>query len=111
MSRREEMDRREIEPCAMCGKGVMHTGAPFFYEVEVTQCMADMNSIQRQHGLEVMMGGNAPLAAALAPSTTVAHRLPTQRLLVCSECALMKTIPVAALPEFCKKDDGRESSQ
>lgn len=111
MSRENEMDRSEIKPCAMCGKGVLHTGAPFFYEVKVTQCMADMREIQRQHGLEVMMGGNAALAEVFAASTTVAHRLPEQRLLVCSECALMKNQPIAALPEFAKEDESDGETQ
>lgn len=44
------MKQTEIKPCAACGKGVMHAGAPQFYQVTV------------QHGLEQMLGGNATIA-------------------------------------------------
>jgi|GEM_PF-4448376 len=81
-------DRSELKACAICGKGVMHTGAPTFYEIAVTQCVADLKSIQQQHGLEVMLGGNAGLAAAFAPSTRVAWRMPSQCHLVCADCAV-----------------------
>ncbi|MCO5730152.1 hypothetical protein [Rhizobium sp. SSA_523] len=89
-------DRRELENCHGCGKGVMHNGEIHFYEVEITQCIADLPSIRQQQGLEMMMG-NAAIAAVFAPSTNVAHRMPSVRRLLCSDCALLKDIPVAQM--------------
>lgn len=91
-------DRTELENCQVCGKGVLKTGDIHFYEVTVTQCIADIRSIQQQHGLEMMLGGAAGVAAALAPSTNVAHRMPGKRLLLCSHCAMRDT-PVALMLE------------
>lgn len=82
-------DRTELQKCHGCDKGVMHTGDIHFYEVVVTQCVADLASIQKQHGLEMMMGAAAPLAAAMSPTTNVAHRMPPVRRLLCSDCALI----------------------
>lgn len=92
------MDRSELKSCRMCGKGVLHTGDIHFYEVSVSQCVADLESIQQQHGLELMMGGAAALATVFAPNTRVAHRLPATRVLICSQCAL-NPAPVALLLE------------
>lgn len=98
----EPLDRSELKPCALCGKGVLHTGAPFFYELTIAQCVADLSSIRQQHGLELMLGAAAPLAAVLVPSTTVARRMPASRVLVCSECALNEARPPAF---FIDEDD------
>jgi len=84
-------DRSEIEPCLICRKGLMHDGNLTFYEVTVTQCVADLTSIRQQHGLEVMLGGAAAVAAAFSPTTNVAHRLPPTRRLVCLDCAMTPT--------------------
>ncbi|CCF19084.1 protein of unknown function [Pseudorhizobium banfieldiae] len=90
--------RKELEPCCGCGKGVLHTGDIHFYEVEITQCIADVRSIRQQHGLETMMG-NPTIAAAFAPSTNVAQRMPSVRKLLCSNCALLKDIPITQMME------------
>lgn len=81
-------DRSELQNCVSCERGIMATGNIYFYEVTIGQCIVDIKSVQQQHGLEMMMGRAAPLAAAFAPTTNVAHRLPTVRRLLCSECAL-----------------------
>lgn len=81
-------DRSELQSCCSCERGVMATGDIHFYEVTISQCIADLTSIRQQHGLEMMMGRAAPLAQVFSPTTNVAHRLPTVRRLVCSECAL-----------------------
>lgn len=81
-------DRSELQVCCSCQRGIMATGDIHFYELTIGQCIADLSSIRQQYGLEVMMGRAAPLASVFAPTTSVAHRLPTKRVLVCSECAL-----------------------
>lgn len=81
-------DRSELQKCVSCERGMMATGNIYFYEVTIGQCIVDLKSVQQQHGLEMMMGRAAPLASVFSPTTNVAHRLPTVRRLVCSECAL-----------------------
>ena len=81
-------DRSDLQQCYGCQRGVMKTGQIHFYEITVGQCIADLESIRTQHGLEMMMGRAAPLAQVFSPTTNVAHRLPTVRRLICSECAL-----------------------
>ena len=60
------MKQTEIKPCAACGKGVMHAGAPQFYQVTVQPYLVNVPAIQRQHGLEQMLGGNATTHVAAA---------------------------------------------
>lgn len=95
------MDACELLPCAHCRKGMLHSGAPVFYEVTVRQCVADIPNIQRMHGMEMMMGGNVGIARALSPSNTVAQRIgQPARLLVCMDCAVQEKAPVAILMEL-----------
>ncbi|MBO3760397.1 hypothetical protein [Ciceribacter sp. L1K22] len=81
------MDIDELRPCAVCGKGVMHTGSPVFYELNIASCVVDLKNVQRMHGLEQMMGGATALARVFSPSNVVAQRMPADRVLLCSECA------------------------
>lgn len=94
-------DRSELEKCFGCGKGVLHGGDLHFYEVTVSQCIADIKSIQQQHGLEVMMGAAGVLAPVFAPSTNVAHRLPGKRRLLCASCGMRQEHNVSIMLEDC----------
>lgn len=102
----EPMDVGELKSCAGCGNGVLHSGNPTFYEVEIRQCLADLPNIQRMHGLEQMMNGAVPLARIFSPNNTVAHRIGRRtRLLLCMDCAMRANpTPVAVMIE--EQDDG-----
>lgn len=90
---KEDIDLRELQMCVHCGKGMMHAGAIYFYEVTVTQCITDMNSVRQMAGLELTLGAAAPLASIFAPSTRVAVRMGDGvKKFVCSECALTKEV-------------------
>lgn len=80
------IDASEIQKCMVCGKGMMATGAIHFYEFSVSQCIVDMENVRQLHGMEVMMGAAAPLARVLAPTTTVAYKLPPVKKFVCQGC-------------------------
>lgn len=86
-SRSDDVDVLELQKCCCCGKGMMHSGSIHFYEVTTHQCILDLESIRRLHGMELMTG-SAQLAIAMAPSTRVAVRVPGVRKFVCSECAM-----------------------
>ena len=63
---RPGLDVGDVEPCASCGKPLMEGGGICFYEVTITQHVFDLRSIQQMHGMEMMMGGNVPLARIFA---------------------------------------------
>lgn len=88
------MDVSELEPCALCGKGLMHANDLAFYEVTARQCVIDLANVRRMHGLELAMGGAAPLARIFSPDNTVAQRVGApRRSLVCQSCALRPVVP------------------
>jgi hypothetical protein len=55
------------------GRGVAEQG-PIFYRVTVEQCGLDRDAIQRQAGLEMMVG-NAAIASVLGPNEDIAKIL------------------------------------
>lgn len=91
------LDANELKACTCCGRGVMHAGSPFFYELTMRSCVVDVKNVQRMHGMELMMGGAVGLARALSPSNTVAQRLPAARHLIYTDCAVKATMPLAFL--------------
>ena len=95
-----KVDASEIQNCTCCGKGVAHTGAPVFYEMTITPCIFDTQNIQRMHGLELMMGGNAGIARVFSPDNTIARKpsVPIKRW-ICSECAMVPMFPLSLLEE------------
>lgn len=95
-----DIDARDLQKCVHCGKGMMHAGAIHFYEVTVTQCVVDLESVRQLDGLERMMGAAAPLAHVFAPSTRAAIRVGEgTRTFVCSECAILKTASILEYTE------------
>ncbi len=87
------MKAREIKPCAICGRGVMHSGVPLFYRVKVESMGIDVGAVKRQAGLEQVFGGGqagAVLADVMGPDPDIARPViedqPT--VLICQPCAL-----------------------
>jgi hypothetical protein len=78
---------------------MMHSGAIHFYEVTARQCVVDVSAVNRQVGLELMLGAAAPLAGVLGPDEAVAIRMPTVRHLYCADCGMRGDIvgPAALL--------------
>lgn len=97
------MHRKNFKPCAICHKGVMHTGLPLFWRVHIERIGVDMQAAQRQHGLEQFFGGTSPGAVALADvfsdGAPIGKPLDEGKtVLVCEDCA-MADMPVAVLAE------------
>lgn len=99
-----DMDVSDLRKCTLCGEGMMHDDQIFFYEIRVSQCVVDVRSIQQIHAMEQLMGGAVGLARVLAPSNTVAKRLPETRHLVCSTCALVNPAIMACAAEPTKDE-------
>ena len=90
------MHRKDLQPCAICNKGVMHTGLPLFWRVRIERMGVDMQAAQRQHGMEQFFGGSGPGAVALADvfndGAPIAKPLDEAKtVLVCETCALAET--------------------
>jgi hypothetical protein len=87
------MKARDIKPCAICGKGVMHSGVPLFYRVKVESMGVDIAAVKRHSGLEQVFGGGqagAVLADVMGPDPDIAKPIIEDQpaVLVCQTCAL-----------------------
>jgi hypothetical protein len=76
----------------------MATGM-FFYRVRVEQFILDIAAIQRQQGLEMAMGGAAPLASIMGPDEDLATGMGEHTALICGECGISYTLRVAMIIE------------
>ena len=99
------MKQKEIQPCAVCGKGVMHDNLMTFYRVKLDYMIVNLPAIQRQTGLEMMLGGNAMIAHAMGRDEDIAIPLHEQSFLLCFHCAMEH--PVAALAEIIDEKNSK----
>ncbi len=103
------MKQREIQKCAACDKGVMHAGSPIFYRVRLEQMAINVPAVERQHGLELVLGRNAPLAAIMGPNEDLAVPLgKAETLLLCQTCAL--EVHFAQLLDRCEQNETPEAA-
>ena len=86
------MKQADLKPCSKCGEGVMHTGNPMFYRVTVDSLIVDPRAVQRQHGLEMMLGGNAAIAHAMGPQEDMAKQIDSNELILCMDCMLSANV-------------------
>jgi hypothetical protein len=86
--RSRAMKQTDFTPCVGCGKGVMHTGLPLCYRVTIERMGIDGRAVQRQAGLEMMLGGHAKIANVMGPDEDMGLPIgPTLRGLLCETCA------------------------
>lgn len=100
-----KMNAGDFRPCALCGKGVMHTGIPLFYRVTIQRMGIDMPEVQRSHGMEQFFGG--ALAAWVFHDPDIAKPITEQQtVLICESCS---TVPhmLAQLPEAADRIEAR----
>ena len=92
------MKQTEIKPCCKCGKGVMHTGLPLFWQLTIQRMQIDVGAVRRQHGLEMMLGSPL-LAFHMGPQEEMAKPLfESHTVWLCEACAT-EMICVAAIDE------------
>ena len=99
----EGVKQSEIQKCAGCGKGVMHTGTPVFYTASIKYLCLDAGAVQQQAGLEMMMGAAAPLAQVMGPNKDIAKVMSTVNVWVCMECAVKMSL--GELMELASRDE------
>jgi len=95
------MKQSEIQPCAGCGKGVMHQNFMTFYVADLTYHIVDLPAVQRAHGLEMAMGAAAPLAQYMGPNEDMTKPMANHKMMVCLDCAMRK--PLAELFEAAEE--------
>lgn len=93
------MKQTDFQNCAICRKGMMHSGQITFYRLRVDHMAINTGAVQRAHGLEMMMSGHTALAHALSPNEDMAEQVTTATVLVCQDCALMERHSVAEITE------------
>lgn len=82
------LSRKDLSKCSLCGEGVLHDGSVCFYRVNVAQAIIDVSAVQRTHGLEMMMGGNAALADVFSPDQDLAQEITSPTVNVCASCMM-----------------------
>jgi hypothetical protein len=87
------MKQNELKKCATCGKGVMHSGDLIFYRVTVERMCVNLPAVQRQAGLEMMLGGHAAIAAVMGPDEDMAAPLNERAtFIVCQDCSVSSCV-------------------
>ena len=96
------MKQSDIEPCVGCNKGVAHTRAITFYVLRIGYRAINLPVVQRQTGLEMMLG-NAAIASVMGPDEDIAIALGDDRnVLVCLDCAMR--MPIAEIAEIANQE-------
>lgn len=89
--------REEMKPCALCGKGLLHSGIPLVWRMTFERIAVDRRAIDRQAGLELMTGSPV-LAHVLGPDRYFGQRLgDPMKIMVCEPCALGQQPVVLAM--------------
>ena len=49
------IEREELKPCALCGKGLIATGLPIVWRFRAERIVIDLTETRRAAGLEMMV--------------------------------------------------------
>lgn len=80
----------EIKPCAICKKGVAHDGNILFWRIRMERAGLHAPAIERQHGLELMLGSPA-LARVMGTDSDIAKVIDGPHdVWVCEPCVTEK---------------------
>ena len=74
----------------------MHSGLPLAWKLNVQRIGIDARAVQREHGLEMMMGGNVALARVLSPERDFGHVMSTATIILCEPC-VMNALPAGMM--------------
>lgn len=83
----KEKELREVATCALCGKGIGHTGLPLFWRVRIQRYGLEADALKKQQGLTMMLGGNAVLAGIMGLDEDMAKKIFDREITVCETCA------------------------
>jgi len=95
----KEEELRECAVCANCEKKIGHTGMPIFHRVSVQTYGLDGHAMQRQTGMEMIMGGHVGLAQVMGANEDLATEIgEKEEFTLCADC-WVKELPIASLVE------------
>ncbi len=88
----KEKELRQLSTCSFCNEKLFANNVvPMFWTMKVSQYILDTAALQRQTGLEMMMGGAAGLAQVMSPNEDLAKEIGEEKTLsVCMECMTNK---------------------
>jgi hypothetical protein len=91
------LTREELRPCALCGKGLTHTGLPLVWRVRVERIGLSATAVRQAAGMELLVGDPA-IAHALSPVRDFAAvRVLETTLMICEPCALHEKVAFVAM--------------
>ena len=104
----KEKELREKSVCAACGEKIGHAGVPLFATVTIRRWALDYGALQRQTGLEMMMGGHVALAQVMGADEDMAKELDAPvEITLCWKCyAEARTPLMAIVPEEEPEEKG-----
>jgi len=82
-----EKELRESAICNICDNKIMACGMPLFWKMKIERHGIKADAVQRQQGLTMILGGHAPLAAAMGPDEEMTEILLKKNITVCEDCA------------------------
>ncbi len=101
----KEKELRSFSVCGNCNKKIGHTGIPLFWVVSIERFGLDKVSLDRQTGLEMMMGGHVGLAQAMSPDEDLATSVMDKvTFSLCESCAT-ENLVIAGLAESNEKQE------
>ncbi len=82
------MKAKDIEPCKLCSKPLMHTGVPLCWEISITRISFDLDAIRRESGFQMMMD-SARLAEAMGRNEDLSKPIgDAVKCYVCENCMI-----------------------
>lgn len=107
---KQPMKHKDFKACHICGKGVMHAGSPLFMRMTIERLGVDRRAVERAHGMELMMGGNAMLANIMGPDEDLAKVIDgAYDILICHSCSNEPLPPYFWLTDERNGSDDAES--
>ena len=95
--------RRELRPCAHCGKGLGHANGIFFYRLTIQRMYIDYRAVREHHGLELITGSPA-IANVFASDNELAKPVSEGlKVLICDDCAMANLI-IAGLEDMANEE-------
>ncbi len=105
----KEKELREIAECALCHKGIGHTGLPLFWRVRLQRYALKMGAMRRQSSLETFFDGHVALAQVMGADEDMAERITEVEITVCETCAIHEDHIIAFLAEAGEREEDEHS--
>ena len=83
----KEEELRTHAVCTGCRRKLGETGLPLFWRLKIERFGIKMDAVKRQHGLTMLLGGHAGLAAVMGQNEDMAESvLEEKTITLCEEC-------------------------